>query len=156
MGAVAYNSLSVAAHPSEDRIDPRGAVGMSSKQITQILVGSMGALNTIIALLILFVPVWFFEKVGNFPPFNRHYMGDAGTFLLAIGIGLLLAARDPMKHKLTVGVGLLASALHTLNHLYDAIIGGSSIAHAFTDLAPLVLFVIILAAAYAQMRPAKV
>jgi hypothetical protein len=128
---------------------------MNNKQVTQILVGSMGVLNTLIALLILFAPAWFFANVGNFPPFNRHYMGDAGTFLLAIGVGLLLAARDPIKHKLTVGVGILASALHTLNHLYDAIIGGEGIMHWLTDLGPLVLFVIILVVAYAQMRPAK-
>lgn len=128
---------------------------MSNKQITQMLVGLMGVLNTIIALLILFAPVWFFENVGDFPPFNRHYMGDAGTFLLAIGIGLMAAARDPIKHKLTVVVGILASALHTINHLYDAVIGGEGVMHWITDLGPLVLFVVLLVVAYARMEPAK-
>lgn len=128
---------------------------MSNKQITQMLVGLMGALNTIIGLLILFAPVWFFKNVGNFPPFNRHYMGDAGTFLLAIGIGLLLAARDPIRHRLTVMVGILASVLHTLNHVYDAVIGGEDVLHWLTDLGPLVLFVILLAVAYSQMQAVK-
>ena len=51
-----------------------------------------GILYIFSGITLLFTPTWFLESVGTFPPFNRHYMGDAGSFVLALGLGLLLAA----------------------------------------------------------------
>ena len=67
---------------------------------------------------------WFYENVGHFPPFNRHYMGDTATFLLPLGVGLIVAARDPVRHRLVIAIGAAASVLHTLNHLYDPLVEG--------------------------------
>ena len=70
---------------------------------------------------LLLIPGWFLQNVGRFEPFNRHYMGDAGAFVLAIGVGVWLMRKDPWAHKSMLLAGLVATQLHALNHLYDAV-----------------------------------
>src|SRR5262245_37121313 len=72
---------------------------------------------------LLFAPEWFFQNVGNYPPFNRHYAGDVGTFLLPLGAVLLWAARNPAQHRSLIGYAVAGSLLHALNHLYDDLAG---------------------------------
>jgi hypothetical protein len=100
-----------------------------------------GLFYTFVGLALLFAPFWFLENVGQFPPFNRHYMGDLGTFTLPMGIGLLLAARHPWQHRLLIGVVAGANLLHSLNHLYDAL--GESLTHWLSDTVPLILFAVV-------------
>ena len=112
-----------------------------------------GIFYIFVGLALLFAPVWFFETIGNFPPFNRHYMGDLGGFILPIGIGLLIAARDPARHWTLVGVVVAANVLHAINHIYDAIIGQEPLTHWLVDTGPLLVFAIIFGIAYReQMR----
>ena len=33
---------------------------------------------TIAGAALLFAPEWFFQNIGYFPPFSRHYAGDVG------------------------------------------------------------------------------
>lgn len=106
--------------------------------------GIMGATYTLTALALLFLPQWFFQNIGDFPPYNRHYEGDVGSFLLALGIGLLIAARNPTKYRLLIAVAALGSTIHLFNHIYDDIQDSDSLLHLFTDLGPLVLFVVLL------------
>ena len=63
-------------------------------------------------------------------PFNRHYAGDLGAFLLPLGLALLVAARQPSRHLLLVGMAAGASLLHALNHRYGAVAGDASLADA--------------------------
>lgn len=97
-----------------------------------------GFFYTFVGVALLAAPVWFFENIGRFPPFNRHYMGDLGSFTLPIGIALLVAAREPLKHRLLIAVVVAANLLHAANHLYDAL--GEPMAHWLVDTVPLVLF----------------
>jgi len=92
----------------------QGAQRLNNRTYTmiQVIVAVGGVFYILIALAQLLAPEWFFQNIGNFPPFNRHYTGDLGTFTLALGVGLLLAARDPAKHHLLVGVVAAASVLH--------------------------------------------
>lgn len=83
-----------------------------------------GLFYVIVPLIMLAAPRWFYENVGHFPPFNRHYMGDTATFLLPLGAGLMIATRDPVRHRLIIAIGAAGSVLHTLNHLYDPLIEG--------------------------------
>jgi len=69
---------------------------------------------------LLLAPEWFFANIGNFPPFNRHYSGDLGSFQLALGTGLLYTARNPAKHAAVLGVAALGGTMHALNHAVDA------------------------------------
>jgi hypothetical protein len=90
--------------------------------VARALIALVGLADTLAGSALLLAPEWFFSTVGHFPPFNRHYMGDTGSFLLPVGVGLLVAARDPIRYRPILLLGLLASWLHTLNHGYDALV----------------------------------
>ena len=90
-------------------------------RIGQALIGLVGLADTLAGAALLLAPEWFYETLGTFPPFNRHYAGDAGAFLLPIGIGLLFAAREPARFRAILVLGLGASWIHALNHAYDAL-----------------------------------
>ena len=90
---------------------------MSMTRWIAIIVGALYALSGVAMLL---APQWFFDNIGTFPPFNRHFLGDLGAFSLAIGLGLLLGARAKAYLPGALLVGGLASLVHVLNHVYDA------------------------------------
>lgn len=85
---------------------------------------SGGVLYLLTGAALLFAPEWFFQNVGTFPPFNRHYAGDLGSFLLPLGLTLLWAARNPGEHWLLIGFAALGSLVHALNHTYDDLTSG--------------------------------
>jgi hypothetical protein len=105
----------------------------------QAIVALTGLIYMLIGLSLLLVPVWFYETIGHFPPFNRHYLGDLGSFLLPLGIGLLLAAAQPSRYRLLLWVVGCANLLHSLNHVYDAWTGSMSLTHWLIDTVPLLL-----------------
>ena len=109
----------------------------------------------LVGLVLIFAPQWFFDHIGNFPPFNRHYSGDLGTFLLPLGIGLLWAVRDPARHLGLIGVALAGSWLHVLNHLYDDLTAGAFSPQFFSNTLPLLALAILLSAAYFILANAK-
>ena len=116
--------------------------------LIRVIVAIAGVFYALTGLALLFAPEWFFQNIGNFPPFNRHYAGDLGTFTLALGAGLLLASRDPAKHRLLIGVAAAASVLHSLNHAYDDAQAPSPVTRLLIDTLPLFIFGLLLALAY--------
>jgi hypothetical protein len=111
-----------------------------------VLVG--GIFYTFIGLALLFAPTWFFNTIGTFPPFNRHYMGDLGSFILPMGIGLIIASRNPARHWGLIGAVVAANLFHAINHVYDAIIGNQPMSRWMLDSVPLLVFAIIFGIAY--------
>src|ERR671932_700578 len=107
--------------------------------LARMVVAFSGLFYLFVGVTMLFAPQWFFDVIGNFPPFNRHYLGDLGSFLLPMGIGLLWAARDPFKHVGLIGVSALGSLLHALNHIYDSLTGPTSPTLWFSTTRPLLL-----------------
>ncbi len=106
--------------------------------VAQWVIALAGLSYLLVGLAQLFAPRWFFDNIGNFPPFNRHYLGDLGAFISAIGLGLLMAARDPRKHRLLIGAAAAGSLLHVVNHLYDDWLSAQwSVDHALTQTLPL-------------------
>ena len=111
-----------------------------------------GILYIFSGVTLLFTPTWFLESVGTFPPFNRHYMGDAGSFVLALGLGLLLAARQPLRQRVMIAVGLTGTLIHTVNHAYgDLVLAELPPADVVRDLLPLVVYAVLLVVAYAMV-----
>ena len=103
-----------------------------------VVLGIAGIGYTLTGLALLLVPLWFFDNIGPFAPYNRHYEGDLGTFLLPIGLGLLYVARGPARHRVFLLVVAIASLLHAGNHIYEAIAGNTPAARVLQDTGPLV------------------
>lgn len=91
----------------------------------QWVVAIGGSFYTFVGLAQLVAPLWFFTTIGPYPPFNRHYIGDLGSFTLPMGIALLLAVRNPFQHRLFIGFVAAGSLIHSLNHLYDDLVGAT-------------------------------
>ncbi|GAB4578293.1 MAG: hypothetical protein Fur0022_10280 [Anaerolineales bacterium] len=119
-----------------------------------VLVG--GIFYTLVGLALLFAPDWFFNTIGNFPPFNRHYMGDLGSFTLPMGVGLVFASRDPARHGFLIGAVVAANLLHAGNHVYDAILGNQPISRWMMDSVPLLVFGVVFAVSFWKMTRLKV
>jgi hypothetical protein len=109
-----------------------------SQRIAQVSAFSAALINVLIALALFFSPEWFFEHIGHFPPYNRHYMGDTAAFLIGPALALLIAARDPARYRLLIGGLALASVIHIANHGYDAAHGLFNTGFV-ADFAPLIL-----------------
>ena len=85
-------------------------------------------------IVFLAVGVWafvapesFFESVATYPPYNRHFLQDVGSFQVGLGAVLLLAARPNLTDGLTVallGTGI-GSAVHTASHILGRNLGGN-------------------------------
>ena len=82
-------------------------------------VGALGVLHVVVGLYMFFLPGSFYFRIGTYGPENTHYVGDVATFVLAIGIGLLLAVGRPAWRTPVLAVAALWYGLHALNHLFD-------------------------------------
>ena len=116
---------------------------MKSSNWIRILVLVAGLNYVLTGLALLVAPTWFFENIGAFGPFNRHYLGDLGAFLLPMGIGLVVAARQPRQHYVLIAVVAAGNIIHASNHIYDAILGQEDLAHWLSDTIPLVFFAVV-------------
>lgn len=112
--------------------------------IAQFVVAIAGALHILVGLAMLLAPMWFFVTIGTFPPFNRHYTGDMGAFQLALGAGLLLAARAPARQRLLIGIAAAGNLIHLLNHAYDALLSRASLGFWLADSGPLLVLTLAL------------
>ena len=112
--------------------------------IAQAVVAITGLLHLLVGLAMLLAPMWFFVTIGTFPPFNRHYTGDMGAFQLALGAGLLFAARAPARQRLLIGIAAAGNLLHMLNHAYDAVISHAALGYWLADSGPLLVLTLAL------------
>ena len=117
----------------------------------QVILGIGGLFYTLVGLALLFIPTWFFTYIGDFPPFNRHYMGDSGAFVLPLGIGLLMAMKQPVAHRNVIFLAAVGSMVHALNHAYDDWLAGSLLLHWFSETIPLIVFAGILFFVYRRL-----
>jgi len=122
-------------------------------QATRWLTLIMGIITVLTGLALVFAPEWFFVHIGYYPPFNRHYEGDLGMFNLGIGAGLILAWRDPRRHRLMIGAAALGNVLHVLNHVYDSIISRATLAHWVSDGGPVLIGAVALVLAWWWAEP---
>ena len=70
-------------------------------------------------------PASFYDAVAAYPPFNAHFLRDAGAFMLGLGGGLAAGLwwRDALAAALA-GSGV-AAVFHTAGHVIDRELGGS-------------------------------
>src|SRR5271166_6652789 len=82
----------------------------------------LGVLALSNGLEMLLAPVWWYQSVPGVPetgPLNAHLVADGGTFNIPIGLGLILAARDPHRNVLMIAIAAGAGVLHSCLHLYS-------------------------------------
>lgn len=115
-------------------------------------VAFVGAFYVAAGLALIFAPQWFYANIADFPPFNRHYMGDVGAFLGPLGVGLIAAARNPARHRTVVGVAALGTVAHLSNHLFDDVHEHRTTLHWLTNTLPTLVFAVLLAFAYWKVR----
>lgn len=119
----------------------------------QAVIGLLGLLFLLTGLAQLLAPRWFFDNIGTFAPFNRHYIGDLGAFTAPLGLGLLLSLRRLRENLLLVLVAAVGSTLHIFNHLYDDWLAGSwSVPHVLGETLPLALTAILLWLVWTRLR----
>jgi hypothetical protein len=85
--------------------------------------------------------------IAHFPPYNRHDAGDLGAFQLPLGLGLLLAVREPLRYRVVVLIAAAANLLHAF-HIYEGLIMPTTLVYWLADVGPLVLAAVALMAAY--------
>jgi hypothetical protein len=120
-----------------------------------VVVGLAGVGYALTGLALILAPHWFFDNIGPFAPFNRHYEGDLGAFLLPLGLGLLLVAREPVQHRIFLAVVAGASLLHAANHVYEALTGTTPPDRVLQDTGPLLgLGLLVLAGWWGARRQA--
>ena len=72
-----------------------------------------------------FAPQSFFDVLAPWPPYNEHFLHDAGSFQLGLGVGLLvtLFARGALAGLAGAAAG---ATVHTISHVIDYGDGGKS------------------------------
>jgi hypothetical protein len=102
------------------------------------------------ALGLLLAQNWFFNNsFGNYPPYNRHYMGDAGSFVSVVGLMLLWAARDVARHWAMILLAGVGSLVHATNHVIEDFITNPSTASVANNILLFVMAFALLLAAWA-------
>ena len=79
----------------------------------------LGVVQVASGALALVAPDTFFDEIGRYGVQNNHYIGDVGSFVLAFGIAVLVAAHRPAFRVPVLLLGALWSGLHTINHALD-------------------------------------
>lgn len=84
-----------------------------------LLLAILGAAQLAQGVFMAAAPGTFFEEIGPFGAPNDHYVRDAATFTIALGVVLLIAAWRPSWRVPVLAYALLQFGLHAVNHLVD-------------------------------------
>ena len=79
----------------------------------------LGVYQVAIGLFIAIAPHAFFDSLGPYGHFNRHYVHDVAAFEGALGAGLLLAVRRPAWRAPLLAIAALHFAFHAISHGVD-------------------------------------
>jgi hypothetical protein len=84
----------------------------------------LAAVQLFLGAFLVIAPGTFADKLAPYGSgAENHFLRDLGTFYLAMGAALLLAARRPSWRVPVLFLVTIQYALHTVNHLID--IGGT-------------------------------
>jgi hypothetical protein len=70
-------------------------------------------------------PASFYEVAAVFPPYNAHFLRDAGAFMFGLGAAVALALRPAGALFVVLAAGAVAGVLHVISHIVDRAQGGS-------------------------------
>jgi hypothetical protein len=80
---------------------------------------AFGLYQLALGIFMVVAPHSFFTQVGPFGAQNNHYIRDAATYNIALGVVMVLAARRRPWRVPVLAFATLQFALHSINHLID-------------------------------------
>lgn len=96
-----------------------------SDLVSTIVVAVFGVFTLLLGLWALIDASSFYDNIGEFPPYNNHFVHDVGAFQTGIGAALLFALAWRDDAILAVLGGAAAGAVaHEIAHIIDADDGG--------------------------------
>jgi hypothetical protein len=90
-----------------------------SERAIRVVLALAGAYHFVIGALALVAPGTFFDQIGDYGIENSHYVGDNGSFAIALGIVLLLAVGRPSWRVPLLVLTAAWYGFHAVNHLFD-------------------------------------
>ena len=90
------------------------------ERLAPALLGVLGVVEIALGAWMVLAPHSFFDALGAFGTYNEHYVRDAATFTLALGIVALLAVSRPAWWPAALALGTAQFGLHAVNHVVDA------------------------------------
>jgi hypothetical protein len=107
------------------------------------------AFFTVFGLWAFLAPKNFFKQIAIFPPYNEHFLHDAGAFQVGFAVALLLGLLGWDGLGTALGGAAAGSVLHVVAHVIDHDLGGRA-----TDPVGLGILALALAAGAWVRRPA--
>ena len=89
----------------------------STVVVTVLLV--YGIYSTLLGLVMIVAPGFFFDTVGGFGPRNGHYVFDTAAFELPLGLLYLAAIRWPSWRVPVLAFATAHYVMHAISHLID-------------------------------------
>jgi hypothetical protein len=97
-----------------------------SDLVSTIVVAAFGVFTLAFGLWAMIDASSFFDNIGEFPPYNNHYVHDVGAFQIGVGAALIGALAWRNDAILAALCGAAAGAtVHEIAHIIDADDGGS-------------------------------
>ena len=97
---------------------------MTSERIAAAITLMMGLFFVSIGIWAFAAPASFYDHIATFPPYNKHFLHDAGAFQIGIGASLLLAVRWRDAQLVALAGAFAGSAVHAAAHVIDHDLGG--------------------------------
>ena len=101
--------------------------------------------HLLLGAFMFFAPGAFYDTLGEFPPENHHYIKDASTFYIALGVVFFVSARRRSWRTPALAFAALEYGIHAINHLIDVGDAGSDFTGWF-DFFSLALIALLLTA----------
>jgi len=98
-----------------------------SELVASIVVGGFGVFTLALGVWAIVDTRSFFDNIGHFPPYNRHFLHDVGAFQIGLGAAALFSLlwrRDAVLAAL--GGAAAGGTAHEIAHVVDEGIGGRS------------------------------
>ena len=111
---------------------------------------AVGIVFTLSGLWAFLAPQSWFDNIGNYPPYNKHFVHDLGAFQLGLGGMALLSLMWKAPLLAALAANGIAAIFHFASHVIDRDLGGRA-----TDPVMLGLFaLLVLWGAFSAAEPA--
>lgn len=89
-------------------------------RLAPVLLSVLGVAEVLLGAWMIAAPHSFYDAIGPFEGYNAHYVRDAATFTLALGLVALLAVARPSWWAPVLALATAQFGLHAINHVFDA------------------------------------